>query len=331
MPTHEPTARDLAETAILILGAPRSGTTWLAKIFDSHPDVLYRHEPDETCPAPADLPADRLRPLVQSWIADRCLRTATKRPFFAKSWQPAPARLLRTALAYALNAASRLPGPGTAFSRLPVPDLGAIGRARAVIKSVRWSDGAGTFARALPDSRTVLILRHPCGQVASVMRGTRQHRFDLREPGTDMPFDEAAARRRAAASGVDPNAFQTLPDAAQYAWAWVAFNETAAEALAGLPNAHIVIYETLCAHAETEAQALFRFVGLAWHEQTAAFIAHSTSHGGPAGYYAVVRNSLAAAEHWRATMAPQDQAAVRGVMRHSSLARFWPGTLVAGY
>src|SRR5690349_19178518 len=29
-----------------ILGAPRSGTTWLGKIFDSHPSVLYRHEPD---------------------------------------------------------------------------------------------------------------------------------------------------------------------------------------------------------------------------------------------------------------------------------------------
>jgi hypothetical protein len=30
----------------MILGAPRSGTTWLGKIFDSHPRVLYRHEPD---------------------------------------------------------------------------------------------------------------------------------------------------------------------------------------------------------------------------------------------------------------------------------------------
>ena len=29
-----------------LIGLPRSGTTWIAKIFDSHPDVLYYHEPD---------------------------------------------------------------------------------------------------------------------------------------------------------------------------------------------------------------------------------------------------------------------------------------------
>src|SRR5215831_8991023 len=34
------------ENVVLLLGAPRSGTTWLAKILDSHPDVVYRHEPD---------------------------------------------------------------------------------------------------------------------------------------------------------------------------------------------------------------------------------------------------------------------------------------------
>ena len=35
-----------ASAPILLFGMPRSGTTWLGKIFDSHPQVLYRHEPD---------------------------------------------------------------------------------------------------------------------------------------------------------------------------------------------------------------------------------------------------------------------------------------------
>ena len=31
---------------VFIVGTARSGTTFLAKLLDSHPDVLYRHEPD---------------------------------------------------------------------------------------------------------------------------------------------------------------------------------------------------------------------------------------------------------------------------------------------
>ena len=31
----------------LITGMPRSGTTWIAKIIDSSPDVFYYHEPDK--------------------------------------------------------------------------------------------------------------------------------------------------------------------------------------------------------------------------------------------------------------------------------------------
>ena len=33
---------------ILLFGAPRSGTSWLGRILDSHPDTLMRHEPDRS-------------------------------------------------------------------------------------------------------------------------------------------------------------------------------------------------------------------------------------------------------------------------------------------
>ncbi len=36
----------VARRIIFIIGFGRSGTTFLAKLLDSHPDVLYRHEPD---------------------------------------------------------------------------------------------------------------------------------------------------------------------------------------------------------------------------------------------------------------------------------------------
>ena len=51
-PGGSPASLDALAAPILILGAPRSGTTWLAEIIDSHPDVLYRHEPDVTLPSP---------------------------------------------------------------------------------------------------------------------------------------------------------------------------------------------------------------------------------------------------------------------------------------
>ena len=309
---------------ILVVGAPRSGTTWLAKIIDSHPDVLYRHEPDETLPEPDALTAEALPALLQAWAADRSARTVTKRPFFPKSWQSAPARSFRTALAGAVSAASRLPPPFSGLGKMRIPDLMSQPPARIAIKSVRWAHGAAILARTLPDSRTILILRHPCGQVASVMRGNSQRRFDLKTEGTDMPFDEAAAVRYAAEHGVDDAAFQALPDAAKYAWSWRAFNEPAYAALAAQPNVQVVLYEALCAKPEALSRRILHFAGLAWNRQTEAFIARSSAHEGPAGYYAIYRSAVAAAEAWRKTMSAADQQSVRAVVAASPLARFWP-------
>jgi hypothetical protein len=307
----------LASNAILIVGAPRSGTTWLAKIFDSHPDVLYRHEPDEAVRGDGSIQAN-----MALWVRQRDARTAGKRPFFPKSWRMAPAHVLRTGLAYAGAVASRIGLP--AWS---VPDLGTVEQARAVIKSVRLNAGIGAFVRAAPDGRAVLILRHPCGQVASIMRGTSDGRFDLASSGTDMPFDEAAAIAFAASHGIDEPAFQRLPDAAKYAWSWREFNETALASIEGQNNARVVVYEDLCANPATGARAILTFAGLPWHAQTEEFLRRSTSYDGQAGYYAVVRNSIAAADRWRTTMAPADQEAVHAAVCGSSLLRYWPHLL----
>jgi hypothetical protein len=275
-------------------------------------------------PSPSPLTPDALPALLACWAADRSPRTVTKQPFFPKSWQPTWKRRLRTLLATAVSAAARLPPPLKTLAELRIPDLGDRPAPRVAVKSIDWIEGAAVLARTLPDSRTIFILRHPCGQVASVMRGNRQRRFDLRTAGTDMPFDEAAAIRFAERHGVGEPAFQMLPDAAKYAWSWRAFNEPTYAALAAQPNVHVVLYEALCAQPVTLARRILRFSGLDWNRQTEDFVASSTAHQGDAGYYAIFRNAVAAAENWRTTMSPADQAAVRSVAAASPLARFWP-------
>ncbi|MBS0640412.1 MAG: sulfotransferase [Proteobacteria bacterium] len=320
---------DLLRAPILILGAPRSGTTWLAKIIDSHPDVLYRHEPDETLPSPPVVTADLLPGLLSRWIADRTPRSVTKRPFFPKSWQGAAGRTVRTLWAAAAGAASRLPRPFSAPAGWRIPDFASGPPVKVALKSVRWVQGAPVLARTLPASRIIFILRHPCGQVASVMRGNRQKRFDLRTTGTDMPFDEAQAVAYAAGFGVQDAAFQALPDAAKYAWSWRAFNEPAYDALAPCLNVQVVLYEALCADPLAQSRRILDFAGLDWNQQTEDFVTRSTTHDGNAGYYAIFQNAVAAAERWRQSMSAADQAAVRSVIARSPLARFWPDLAAA--
>jgi Sulfotransferase family len=315
----EPRFATIAASAILIVGAPRSGTSWLGKIFDSHPDVLYRFEPDWFDSDETVTDRDMIGTNMARWLRNRDPRSAGKRPFFAKSWQAAPSRLLRASLVYAGAAASRIGLPA-----LPIPDLGRAIRARGVVKSVRLRDGLGAFASVCPEGRALLILRHPCGQAASLMRGTRDRRFDLTKPGTDMAYDEARTIGFAACHGIDERSFRSLTHAAKYAWSWREFNETALGSIADRGNARVVVYEDLCARPMDEARTILAFAGLSWSAQTETFLAYSTSYNRAAGYYAVLRNSVAAADRWRSDLAPADQDAVREVVRGSELSRYWP-------
>ena len=180
-----PAAPPPARTTV-ILGVPRSGTTWLAKIFDSHPDVLYRHEPD-TVARQGSLPGfvergeahlyhDAARMRMRHLGGVRALKSAGSLPVFRKSFLGLGAHVSRVAMIYGLRAADLLPSARRLARRLPIPDMLHPRHAppsHLVLKSVGSCGRACVAAGAVPEGRFVLILRNPCGQVASMMRGAR--------------------------------------------------------------------------------------------------------------------------------------------------------------
>ncbi len=84
----------------MLMGSPRSGTTWLAKIIDSHPGVLYRHEPDSVNVRP-EIPfvpemSDVAAHLVSAseYVEDLCSERSSKstgsQPMFEKYFRGVP-------------------------------------------------------------------------------------------------------------------------------------------------------------------------------------------------------------------------------------------------
>ncbi len=321
---------DPAARLVLLLGAPRSGTTWLGKIFDSHPDVLYRHEPDTLdrggalpkIVAAGEIPAWQAmaRAYLLRLAALGRLKTAGQLPLFAKSWRgPAAARLLAGEIGL-LRLLALAPRGAALAGRIAVPDLAGRPPARVVLKSVSGCGCAGLYAAAVPEARIVFLLRAPFGQIASMLEGTSLGKIDGAGAVRGLWDWPEAARH-----GLTEPVLTRLPLVEQLAWMWVVQNGTALADLAGpaaAGQARVLAYRDLRAAPEREARALFAFAGLGWTAQTAAFLADSTRFAGRPGYFAVRRDTAAPERKWREVLSAADRARIAAIVRHSTLARF---------
>jgi hypothetical protein len=305
------------EDMILILGLPRSGTTWLASIFDSHENVIYRHEPDIVDRGP-EIPGPCAREQISFYRAAArdylrrlagftYLRCAGRGRLFRKTYRSAAASLARQAQLGALRALA-LVWPGAARARV-ADFLRGGSSAQVVIKSVSGCGTAGLFAAALPRARIVLVIRSPFGQIASVLRGTTLGKLDGAASVTGLwTWPEAVAY------GLTRERLVAMPLAEQLAWHWVVQTEKALDDLDGRDGVKIVCYETLCAHPMQQAGAILDFAGLAMGEQTRRFVRASTDGPGSRGYYAVRKNPAETPLRWRQELSAEDQARIAAIV-----------------
>lgn len=290
---------------ICIFGLPRSGTTWLGKIFDSHPDTLYRHEPDSGA-ALRDVPAHAAPDTdsesarrMEAFLADlpeqRSLKVCGKLPLFPKRHLSGWRGAVHRSSVYSAKLAS---------SWLQLPVLEPVDRKhetpRPVWKSIESTGRAGLVARLDSGIRLVLLVRHPCGQIDSTLRGEADRRFTDDCPSADDwgIFERLMETPQAQRRGLSLDTLRDSSAVERLAWRWLLFNEKAMEELHGLPNARVVRYESLCQRPVEAARDLLEFAGLEWDSAVEAFLARSSQRD-DGRYYSVNRDPLAAANGWR--------------------------------
>lgn len=314
---------------ILLFGMPRSGTTWVGKLFDSHPDTLYRHEPDSLrllsmpmFPDKEDAPGYRAE--LEQFVAQaprlRSPEVVGKQPLFPKSYLSDLGLVLYRSSVIGAKIGSRVIRH---FPCLFRPTAARSDRARLVWKSIESPGRLGVCIEALPEVRAIHLMRHPCGYIASVMRGEAARRFSGED--TDdlwmlkMLLDTPGAKQHP----VNLEDMKRLTLEERLAWRWLLIQEKILADVAGNARVLTLRYEDICADPLAMTRRMFQFAGLAWHQQTEAFVRASTraSHS---DYYSVFKDPKSSAERWRSELSPQVIESVLRIVRQSSVAGFYP-------
>ena len=308
-----------AQQPILLFGMPRSGTTWLGKIFDSHPDTLYRHEPDSfgrlnfmplaPDPAHAETWREPLERFLDEFPHVTDTKVAATLPQFPKAYLGSAALAWNAFAIRAAKLQARLGGEARARLVQPRP-----GRARMVWKSIESVARLGTISRLLPGTRGILLVRHPCGYVASVARGKRLRRFtDAESVGEDLGLlEQLCGTSTGEHYGVDPQRLRAMDPVERLAWQWVLTNDKALAETGTGGTIHVMTYEHLCADPPRAARELFEHAGLAMQAQSERFVAASTTRH-RSRYYSVFKDPLRTAHAWRDELPGDVQRAVARV------------------
>ena len=315
---------------IFLCGMPRSGTTWLGKIFDSHPATLYLHEPDSeyrinNIPLFPDIEHLAtwqliLRDFHNALPELRSTKTLGKMPLFPKAYfSPLGHQFLKGNIY--LSKVSRR------FSiNLPIANL-AKGNSNPTIvwKSIESVGRFGIFMNSIENLKGILILRHPCGYAASVLRGEAMKVFDsdVNFNADEDIFRQLAETVQAKRRDLSLSAFKAMQPIQRMAWAWVLNNEKALEDCSEQNTMLPVRYEDVCTDPIAQAKKMFELANLEWHAQTEQFLSQSISTEKD-DYYSVYKNPAHSVNKWKESLQTEQIDAILDIVQTSSLKTYYP-------
>ncbi|OUR63168.1 hypothetical protein A9Q74_02890 [Colwellia sp. 39_35_sub15_T18] len=311
--------------SIALIGMPRSGTTWVAKAIDSHPDVLYLHEPDTVKKIASPIVINKrdevqYKESIASFMAglanERHSRCIGKLPLFDKNYRNVLQNKLQKLAVYGQKATEKA---GLKLFEKKMPVFGELNRSTLFWKSIESMGRATSLAANCPDSKFVILLRHPCAIYASVKRGLAKNKYSSSTPIYENwgLFEELIKGEFAQKNNITIEKLKAMSIAQRMAWRWLMFIEDTEQQTKNLANCLVIKYEDICANPTEYYEKICSFYGLSFDEQIKEYISETTSHSND-DFYAINKDPLVASQKWKDELSREEIADITAVIENTA-------------
>jgi len=305
-----------------ILGYPRSGTTWFANLFNTHPDVVYRHEMIGRCYR--QFPDELFQKLKSTHsLSDSDYSKAIKviltpdiesdrAPFFEKNHLT----FSNAKFHYFAWITTRAVSPfKSLYSYLFYPKGHNL---KLVIKETRSALDMDNIISGLRSDKNIILFRHPCGAIASSLRGIETGKM---QPSTkanrEKWFGDNMGKEYFSNQNIQLPQILSMPEYEYLAVCWRLQNEDYLS-LPTVNNNIYIHYEDFMVDQEIKVKALFNKLALSYDPSVERFIQASSGikHETPlmkdssSSFYSVYRNEGFNPNKWMESLESEQISAI---------------------
>jgi hypothetical protein len=313
---------------IALIGMPRSGTTWVAKLLDSHPKTYYLHEPDSenrlSVPqivesADAEQYKDEVFLFLSTIERSDSLKVKGRLPLFPKTYLSSFALNFNRALVTLAKLWAKVFDLKRASIRFLRPPHEHV----TVWKSIESAGRVSVFSLADPHMKIAALVRHPCAVIHSELKGEAQKQFSSSTPIYENwgLFEKLLQSSFAQSQSLTVEMLHQMTPAQRLAWRWLIYYKQLQEN-DGKGNCKVFYHHQFCNQPQDALRQLLEFAGLDFDDQTQQYL-HQTTTNHSDSYYSTQKDPKVASEAWKSQMQPEDIEAIKQIVRPHISTELW--------